>query len=52
MISDVSNKVKELTGALGQKDEQINQLKQVVDSLQLSMSYMKLDFEKNEQSRK
>lgn len=33
MLSDVSHKVKQLTGALDQKDEQINELKQVVDRL-------------------
>ena len=52
MLSDVSNQVREMNLKLGEKDTKIDKLQRIVESLSASMHHMKLDYEKNENSRK
>lgn len=49
---DVANQVSQMTVALSDKESQINNLNKMVQSLQQSITFMKLDNDKNEKSRK
>jgi len=52
VLSDVSNRVEVLNQALEEKDNKIERLQSIVAGLSTSIQHMKLDYEKNEKSRR
>lgn len=52
LLDEVTNQVNQMTVALSEKESQINQLNKMVQSLQQSITFMKLDNDRNEKSRK